>query len=860
MALWAQTSIRVDVQNIVAQDEQFNITFIIEGESRPSDFTWSPGDDFQLVWGPQSGSSTSISIVNGKRTRSSQYTYTYILAPKAVGKFSLPAATATVGGSVISSRPASVEVVSGGASSSSRGSQSQAQGNPQSRQQTGTIADEDLFMRLTLSRNNVVIGEPVTATLKLYQRVDLAGFEDAKFPTFNGFWSQEVEAPTNINFSREVVGGEIYNSAVLRRWVLIPQQAGTLQIDPSELVVLANIRIASRSNSIFDSFFEDNVRQIRKRVIAPAASVTVRGLPAGAPASFGGGVGTFTMTTRLSKDSLKTHDAASLLVTVSGKGNVALLQAPQIRFPSDFEVYDVKTTENTDRSTGGTSGTKTFEYPFIPRSHGDFTIDPVEYAYYDVNAGRYVTLTSDPLEVKVARGRETASSGVSSGSLPTVDRKGVRNLGEDIRFIRTGKPALRTSAGFFVARPGYWILLALLLAGAAAAWAVLRRQAERRADVAGSRNRGATKMAMKRLKLSKDFLDKGLQTAFYEELHRALLGFVSDKLGMQVEDLSRDNITERLQAAGVSDALTGRFADLLDACEYARYAPSAETGGMDTHYSEAVEVISSIDSSMKRKPSAAGPAVLALLLLLIPATGLRAADAVADSLWNAGTAAYQDGRWTDAIQAYDELIASGVESATVYYNLGNAAFKAGETPKAILNYERALKLDPSFDDARFNLEFANSLVQDKIDEIPELFIKAWTRKVCYALGSNAWAVLSLLLLAGALALLLLFLLGRSSGARRAGFFGAIAAFLLFLGCLGFARWQSRDYFRADGAIVMRPVSSVKSSPSGGTAAKDLFVLHEGTKVRILDSVGDWCNIELSDGRQGWIPMTDIEII
>ena len=268
VALWAQTSIRVDVQNIVAQDEQFNVTFIIEGESRPSDFTWSPGDDFQLVWGPQSGSSTSISIVNGKRTRSSQYTYTYILSPKAVGKFSLPVATATVGGSVISSRPATVEVVSGGASASSRGSQSQAQGNPQSRQQTGTIADEDLFMRLTLSRNNVVIGEPVTATLKLYQRVDLAGFEDAKFPTFNGFWSQEVEAPTNINFSREVVGGEIYNSAVLRRWVLIPQQAGTLQIDPAELVVLANIRVASRSNSIFDSFFEDNVRQIRKRVIA----------------------------------------------------------------------------------------------------------------------------------------------------------------------------------------------------------------------------------------------------------------------------------------------------------------------------------------------------------------------------------------------------------------------------------------------------------------------------------------------------------------------------------------------------------------------------------------------------------------
>ena len=212
------------------------------------------------------------------------------------------------------------------------------------------------------------------------------------------------------------------------------------------------------------------------------------------------------------------------------------------------------------------------------------------------------------------------------------------------------------------------------------------------------------------------------------------------------------------------------------------------------------------------------------------------------------------------MQAFGELSASGIESAQVYYNLGNAAFKAGETPQAILNYERALKLDPSFDDARFNLEFANSRIQDKIDAIPELFIKAWLRKVCYALGSHAWAVLSLLMLSGALALLLLFLLGRSSGARRTGFFGAIAAFLLFLGCLGFARWQSRDYFRADSAIVMRPVSSVKSSPSGGTAAKDLFVLHEGTKVRVLDSVGDWRNIELSDGRQGWLPVSDIEII
>ena len=856
---WAQTSIRVDVQNIVGADEQFNVTFIIEGDERPSSFSWTPGDDFQLVWGPQSGSSTSVSVMNGKRTKTSQFTYTYILSPRRAGKFTLPAATATVGGKTLTSKTASVEVVAGGASASSGGSAGSSS-NGQAALANGTISDKDLFMRLTLSRTNVVIGEPVTATLKLYQRVDIAGFEDAHFPSFTGFWNQEVETPSNISFTREVIGDEIYNSAVLRRWVLIPQQAGSLTVDPAELVCLVNIRVSGRTGSIFDSFFEDNVRRIRKRVTTPAATVTVRNLPAGAPASFGGGVGSFTMTAKLSKDSLKTHDAASLVVTVSGKGNVSLLQAPEIRFPSDFEVYDAKTSESTDRSTGGTSGSKTFEYPFIPRSHGDFSIPPIEYSYYDVDAGRYVTLTAGPLDIKVARSAGSAAAAAPSGTLPGVERKGVQNLGEDIRFIETRRPSFSSEAGFLVRRPLYWILVVLFAAAAAAAWFGFRRQAARRADVAGSRNRGATKMAMKRLKLTKEFLDKDLRSAFYEELHRALLGFVSDKLGMQVEDLTRDNISARLQENGVGADLAGQFSDLLDACEFARYAPDSEGGSMRTHYETAVRVISTIDASMKRKPSGGATALLAVLLLTVPGLHAGAADNYPDSLWNAGTAAYQDGRWADAVSAFRSLNAAGIESAAVWYNLGNASFKAGDVPGAILCYERTLKLDPSHADARFNLEFARTQIQDRIDTVPEFILKAWSRKVCWLLSSNAWALLSLVFLAGALALLLVWLLGRRSGLRKTGFFGGLAAALLFLCCLGFARWQSADYFRADTAIVMRPVSSVRSSPSGGSAAKDLFVLHEGTKVRILDNVGDWCNIELSDGRQGWIPSADIEII
>ena len=360
-AAFAQNSIKVNVQNLVAVDEQFSVTFIIEGEGRPSGFEWECGDDFQLVWGPQKGTSSSISIVNGKRTQSSQTTYTYVLMPRSTGTFRLPAATATLKGQQISSGAVSIQVVANGAQGASA---SQADdGGRQQAAQTGSVPSEDIFLRLSLSRTKAVVGETINATLKLYHRVNIAGFEDAKFPAFNGFWSQETLAPSNIEFHRENVGDKIYDAAVLRSWTLIPQQAGEITIDPAELVCLVNVRNRrSSSGSIFDSFFQDDYTTVRKRVTTPAVKVQVSKIPAGAPASFGGGVGSFRMSASLTRDSLRTHDAASLKVTVTGKGNIALLEAPKINFPPDFEVYDVKTTES--------AGSKTFEYPFIPRSHG----------------------------------------------------------------------------------------------------------------------------------------------------------------------------------------------------------------------------------------------------------------------------------------------------------------------------------------------------------------------------------------------------------------------------------------------------------------------------------------------------------
>lgn len=854
----AQTDIKVEAPNVVAADEQFNVTFIIEGEDAPSDFQWSSGGDFQVLWGPQSGRSTSIQIINGKRSRSVQSTYTYVLRPNAAGRFMLPKASAKVNGKEIFSEEKSVQVAAAGAasspsSSSSSSSQSQSSGQTQQRSQTG-IQDSDIFLRMDLSRTNVVVGEPIIATLKLYQRVNVAGFENVVFPTFNGFWSQEIEAPTNIEFTREVLDGQIYNSALLRKFVIIPQQQGQVKIDPAEMVCLVNIRVSPAGNSIFDGFFDD-YRTVRKKVSTGPVTVNVKPLPSGAPASFGGGVGSFTISAKLSKDTLKTHEAASLLVTIAGKGNVSLLEAPKVSFPPDMEVYDTKVSDKVDN--GGLSGSKYYEFPFIPRSHGDFVIEPVRYSYYDVNQGKYVTLETEPIPVTVERGNETDAGGVV---ISGPSQKDVRTLGSDIRFISTKAPDLVSKGKFFVGSLLFWVLTVLLFVLAFVSWLVFRHFAARRADVVGTRNRKATKMALKRLHLADTFLKQNLYTAFYEELHKALLGFISDKLNIPVSELSRDRIADAFREENVDGSLAETFIGILDACEFARYAPDSGHDAMAAHYASAVDVISSIDSNMKGKKSSSKAYMAVMLLaMLMPFAASAQNDSYVDSLWNAANASYAAGNWSDAVADYELISGMGLESAALYCNTGDAYFKDGNVPMAILYYERALKLDPSYSDARYNLELLNATIQDRIDPVPEFILKAWTRDVCYIMDSDAWAVCFIVFLALTLAMALLFILAPTAAGRRTGFFVGIVMLLLAIFSVSFSVWQKNDYMNADEAVVMRPVTSVKSSPSSESST-DLFILHEGTKVKVLDEVGRWNNIELADGRQGWLPSEDIETI
>lgn len=860
----AYSQIKVEAPSVVGLDEQFNISFILN--ERPSGFEWTPGDNFQLVWGPQTGSSTSISVINGKTTRTSQFTYTYVLIPKNTGKFTLPSAKAEVGGNTVSSKAPTIEVVTDGASgvqsssSSARGQQS-PQGQSQSAQSQPERAEgKDLYMKFTLSRTNVVVGEPIQATLKLFTRGNnIAGFEDAKFPTFNGFWAQETDSPQNVEFQRESVGDAIYNTAVLRRWVLIPQKSGVISIDPAELICLVQQRF-SRGSSIFDGFFDD-FQTIRRRVVSESYKVTVSALPSGAPASFTGAVGKYEIKSSLSSDSLNVHDAASVVVSVSGKGNVALVGAPKISFPPDSEVYDVKTTERIDAGSGGTSGTKVFEYPFIPRSHGDFEIPELEFSYYDISSRKYVTLRSESIPYHVSRGASSDYVSEHSISVPSNVGKDVRNLSEDIHFISTRVPSFSSAGRFFVGSALFWVILSAILLLGAVSYLLVESFRKERADVALVRTKSASKVARKRLALAETYLSKNLYTAFFEELHKALLGYASDKLSIGAADLSKETISESFKSAGAPESLVCEYTQLLDSCEFARYAPDSDGTAMKDAYDKAMTVISTIDENMKKVPSrkAALPLIL-VLLMLMPHTAAVAADAgnFADSLWNAAVSSYSNADYSGALDSFQALEKAGLESVELYTNIADSHFKTDNLAAAILYYERALKLDPSYKDASYNIAICRARCQDRIEQVPEFFLKTWSRNLCYCLPSNVWAILALALLALSVFLCLVWLLSRSPILRRVGFFASLACLIVFAVSLANAASQKLEYRTRDSAIVMRPVSCAKSSPAASGA--DLFVLHEGTKVRVLDIVGDWTNISIADGREGWILTREIEII
>ena len=583
----------------VAVGEAFRVEFALNAKPDDGTFKTPSFDGFDVLAGPAVSQGSSLQIINGSTTRSVNYTYTFVLLPQAAGNVTIGAAEVKVEGETYRTRPLPVEVVNEGESARPQrnNGNSDRSGDAQTDAQ-GQIAKDDILLRAVVSRNSVYKNEPLHVSFKLYTRVPYVNLVPESAPSFNGFWSQDLSDPNTARVGRETYNGKVYETRVLYDYLLYPQQVGTLAIDPVDLTVVAQVVVQSRRNA--DPFFGSGheVYNVPRKVQSQRATVTVKPLPTGAPASFSGAVGDFTMDAKLPSERFAANSAATFTVKISGRGNLTFVQAPKLPLPTSFEQYNVKTTESINTSASGISGYRQFEYPFIARAEGTYDIDPIEFTYFDPQRMQYVTLKSKPLTLEITPDERGGGDAVVMQGRG-MSKEEVRLLGQDIRFIKLGGAQLRSERVPFIFSTAYWILLLGILALFAMIYAALRRQIRESQNVALVRGKRASKVAVQRFRAAKRFMEEQNRHAFYEEMLRALWGYMSDKFNIPVANLTKENVREELSKRGVPTEYSQHFTDIITQCDEAQYSP-VESARMSDVYSEGVDLISRIETAIKR--------------------------------------------------------------------------------------------------------------------------------------------------------------------------------------------------------------------------------------------------------------------
>ena len=847
----------------VAVGEQFRLSYTINTQDVRGFRAGRMPEGFEVLMGPSTSTQSSFQMVNGHTSSTSSVTYTYILVANKNGSFTIPAAHVTADGKAIESNEIQIRVTgqsqqsSGGGGSQSGYSQRRQQQNfdDEVRPAGSAISGGDLFIRVSASKRRVIEQEPILLTYKVYTLVGLTDLR-GDMPDLKNFYTREIPLPNQKNFSVELLNGRPYKTVTWSQYVMFPQQSGKLEI-PS---ITFNGIVVQQNRNVdpFEAFFNggSGYVEVKKQIKAPGITIDVDPLPA-RPANFSGGVGTFNISAQVDQTEVKANDPVKLRVIVSGLGNMKLLKQPEVKFPKDFDKYDAKVTDKSKLTTNGLEGSIIYDFLAVPRHAGKFEIPPIEYVYYDIKEHSYKTVTTEGFTLNVAKG-----SGSGNVSAYTA-QEDVQLLNSDIHYIHTGASRQHAAGEFFFGSTEYWIILASFFSVFVALLVIFRHRAIENANIVKQRAGRANKVAVKRLRQAHKLMKSGQSAAFYDEVMRALWGYVGDKLNMPVEQLSRENISQQLTSHQVSDEVVQQFISALDECEFARYAPGDATGNMNKVYDTALGALTQIASTMKKgnKSEVRGESILNARLLLfmvisltsylLPLTSNAATKAQADS-------AYQQEQYQQAAHIYEQLLKRG-ESADLYYNLGNAYYRMDDITHAVLAYERALLLSPGDADVRFNLQMARSKTIDKIVPESEMFFVTWYRSLVRLMSVDAWGRTAIVSLLCALLLVLVYLFAQRIWLRKIGFFGGLLFVVVFLAANVFGFQQQQSLLHRTGAIIMHSAVPVKSTPSkNGT---DLFILHEGTRVNIIDdTMKGWREIRVADGKSGWIELKEIEVI
>ena len=844
----AAQHISVSAPSHVAAGENFRVAYTINTSDVEEFRMGGVQEGLEVIAGPYTSSQSSYQMINGHTSSSSSVTITYTLYAAKNGSFTIGASHAVVGGKRLSSHPVKIQV-SGHAQRTNGAPNMHGQNSydqPRMRSAGSAISGSDLFIKVSANKKRVHEQEPILLTYKVYTQVELTQLE-GKMPDLKGFHTQEVPLPQQKTFHTETVNGRPYKCVTWSQYVMYPQMTGSLEI-PS--ITFKGIVVQQNRNvDPMEAFFNggSGYIEVKKDIKAPGITLQVDPLPQ-RPVNFSGGVGKFNISASLDKKEVKAGEPITLRVVVGGIGNLKLLKQPVVNFPKDFDKYDAKVTDKTRLTANGVEGNMVYDFLAVPRNQGSYTIPSVEFTYYDTSKNAYKTIKTQPFKLEVEKG---------DGS--TGESEDFASQDKDIHTIKLGKVEQHKANEMFFGSFGYWISLLMPLIAFVVLLIVFRRRAIENADIVKKRSNRAGKIATKRLRLANKLMLQGKQGEFYDEVMRALWGYMSYKLNMPAEKLNRDNIRETLARHFVDDATIEKFTTALDECEFERYAPGDAAGNMNRTFESAMTAIMDIENAINeaRKNQKKHPAGYSFVWLLLAMICFGGSSAKAVTKNNADTE-YQKGNYQQAIRDYEEILKNG-ESAEIYFNLGNAYYRTDNITKAVLNYERARLLSPGDDDINFNLQFARSKTIDKITPQSEMFFVTWYKSLVNFTSVDNWAKTGILCIVMALLLVLLYLFGPQLMLRKIGFFGGLAFFVIFLLSNLFAFQQKQALDNRTGAIIISPSVNIKKTPAKNSA--DQFVLHEGTRVDIIDKgMTDWRCIRVGDGREGWIETKAIEEI
>lgn len=847
---------KCEAPKVVGLHERFRVSFTVNS-SNPSEFKAPTFQNVNILGGPSTSRSSSISIINGKRTDNSSTSFVFWLQSLNTGKITIPSARVKVDGKLYTTKPITISVEDNPTMSQ------RSANNPNSTRQTQqptvkVIDDKAVFVRAIPSKSKVVKGEEIVISYKIYTLVPVSEYQVDKFPSSQGFWVEELDNQLTPTLEKEVIDGKVYQVATLRKVLVYPQKSGTLNINPMGLEVVAHLQTGtsrrqrvSTGDPFFDAFFNDPFfshttpvfERVNKKLKTNALSIQVEELPQ-SDESFLGAVGQFDISSSIDTSFCRTNEAITLSYTISGKGNLTLIENLKLALPDEFEVYEPNITDDISRTAAGQSGSRTFQYIIIPRVEGNYSIPALNFTYFDPESGEYKTVTTQSYELKIEKGKND-----NKFMEQMSEREKYRNMSITDVFVSKNKKdgvLIPVFSSF-----GLYISIFVLLLALFVLIRMTTKQLKQKEDVVGLKLKKANKVAMKRLKKAAMYLRENRKDEFETEIGQALWSYLSDKFKIAVSDLSLENIEKVMSDNGLEDVIKQNAIKTLNDCEFIRFSQSKENDKHRELYEQTMKTITDIETNMvrKKKQSRKSNKTICLILLSLLSTGLFAQNI------QEANQAYKAKDYEKALEIYLKA-GKTAPNAELYHCIANTYFRMSDFANGILYYERALRLTPNDETLIRNHKVCRSRLMGEVYVVPDFFLLRWTKAMANWMSPLAWAVLFLTFFV--LACVLFFVYYFSSDNKVMFFYLCLFAFVLCLGSFGLGLYRQNMVHAKNEAIIFSSEAVIVENREKNESQETK--LFKGQKVKIKDTTGEEVFVRTEDGKEGWLDKDYIKII